>query len=321
MKDRTQRPGDAATPGVGAANQTDALPLADRVPPQLYIVASGLIQYVGAGLAVLAFASVEPASVAWWRVLTGALVLLAWKRPWRGGLSASDLAVSALFGVIILTMNSSFYESIARLPLGTAVSLEFIGPVAVAVLRGRGWRPRVAAVLAFAGVACIGGLALDLTVPSVRTGVAWILLAALAWSAYIVVGQRASTTRDGIANLALGCAWGALLFAPLLGPGAMAATASWKLIATVVGVGLLSTAIPYSFEALAMRRLAAPTFALFVAILPATSALVGAVMLRQFPSVFELIGLVLVSAAVWLASREQGPSGGRLRVGQRHPNR
>lgn len=168
----------------------------DRIPPQLYIVGSGLLQYVGAALAVIAFASVEPASVA------------------------------------------------------------------------------------------------------------WILLAALAWSAYIVVGQKASTTRDGVTNLALGCAWGPLFFAPFLGPGAMVATASWKLIAIVIGVGLLSTAIPYTFEALAMRRLAASTFALFAAILPATSALVGAVMLRQIPGIFELIGLVLVSVAVWLASRE-----------------
>lgn len=111
-------------------------PVTDRIPPQLYIVGSGLIQYVGAALAVIAFASVEPASVAWWRVLTGAVVLLAWKRPWRGGLTRSDLAISALFGIIILTMNSSFYESIARIPLGTAVSIEFIGPVAVAVIRG-----------------------------------------------------------------------------------------------------------------------------------------------------------------------------------------
>ena len=267
-------------------------PVIDRIPPQLYIVGSGLIQYVGAALAVIAFASVEPASVAWWRVLTGAVVLLAWKRPWRGSLTRSDLAISALFGIIILTMNSSFYESIARIPLGTAVSIEFIGPVAVAVIRGRGWRPR------------IGGLALDLSVPSVRVGVAWILLAALAWSAYIVVGQKASTTRDGVTNLALGCAWGTLFFAPFLGLGAMAALASWKLMAIVVGVGLLSTAIPYTFEALAMRRRAASTFALFAAILPATSALVGAVMLRQIPGVFELIGLVLVSVAVWLASRE-----------------
>lgn len=312
MNEPAQRRGGHATPASSSAGPRSAAApkrpagrasVADRIPPQLYIVGSGLIQYVGAALAVVAFASVEPASVAWWRVVTGAVVLLAWKRPWRGGMTRSDLAISALFGVIILTMNSSFYEAIARLPLGTAVSIEFIGPVAVAVIRGRGWRPRVAAVLAFAGVACIGGLALDLSVASVRVGVAWILLAALAWSAYIVVGQRASSTRDGVTNLALGCAWGSLFFVPILGPGAMAATTSWKLIAIVVGVGLLSTAIPYSFEAIAMRRLAASTFALFAAILPATSALVGAVMLRQIPGVFELIGLVLVSVAVWLASR------------------
>ena len=312
MNEPAQRRGGHATPASSSAGPRSAAApkrpagrasVADRIPPQLYIVGSGLIQYVGAALAVVAFASVEPASVAWWRVVTGAVVLLAWKRPWRGGMTRSDLAISALFGVIILTMNSSFYEAIARLPLGTAVSIEFIGPVAVAVIRGRGWRPRVAAVLAFAGVACIGGLALDLSVASVRVGVAWILLAALAWSAYIVVGQRASSTRDGVTNLALGCAWGSLFFAPILGPGAMAATTSWKLIAIVVGVGLLSTAIPYSFEAIAMRRLAASTFALFAAILPAMSALVGAVMLRQIPGVFELIGLVLVSVAVWLASR------------------
>lgn len=119
-------------------NAPDQRPVTDRIPLQLYIVGSGLIQYVGAALAVIAFASVEPASVAWWRILTGAVVLLAWKRPWRGGLTRSDLAISALFGVIILTMNSSFYESIARIPLGTAVSIEFIGPVAVAVIRGHG---------------------------------------------------------------------------------------------------------------------------------------------------------------------------------------
>ena len=88
---------------------------------------------------------------------------------------------------------------------------------------------------------------------------------------------------------------------------------SWHLAAAVVGVGVLSTVLPYSFEALAMSRLSAATFALFTALLPATSALVGAVMLRQVPGVWELAGLVLISVAVWVASRgEQGsmPVGG-----------
>lgn len=276
--------------------------LADRVPPQLFIVGSGLIQYVGAAVAVVAFAAVEPASVAWWRAATGALVLCAWRRPWRDGLSRRDLAASALFGVVLVAMNSSFYEAIARLPLGTAVSIEFVGPVAVAVLRGRGWAPRVAAVLALAGVACIGGLGLDLSQGRVRAGLAWILAAALAWALYIVLGQRVASTRSGVTNLALGCFFGALLFAPVLGPGALVALTDSGLLAAVVGVGLLSTVVPYSLEALALTRLPAATFALFTALLPASSAVVGALMLRQVPAPAELAGLVLVSVAVWIAS-------------------
>ena len=273
--------------------------LADRVPPQLFIVGSGLIQYVGAAVAVVAFAAVEPASVAWWRAATGALVLCAWRRPWRDGLSRRDLAASTLFGVVLVAMNSSFYEAIARLPLGTAVSIEFVGPVAVAVLRGRGWAPRVAALLALAGVACIGGLGLDLSQGRVRAGLAWILAAALAWALYIVLGQRVASTRSGVTNLALGC-----FFAPVLGPGASVALTDSRLFAAVVGVGLLSTVVPYSLEALALTRLPAATFALFTALLPASSAVVGALMLRQVPAPAELAGLVLVSVAVWIASGE-----------------
>ena len=101
-------------------------------------------------------------------------------------------------------------------------------------------------------------------------------------------------------NLALGCFFGAVLFAPVLGPGASVALTDSGLFAAVVGVGLLSTVVPYSLEALALTRLPAATFALFTALLPASSAVVGALMLRQVPA--ELAGLVLVSVAVWIAS-------------------
>ncbi|MDC4233484.1 EamA family transporter [Actinomyces sp. B33] len=282
--------------------------LADRVPAQLFIVGSALVQYVGAAIAVAAFAAIEPASVAWWRVATGAVVLMAWRRPWRDGLTRRDLAASLVFGVVLTALNSTFYEAIARLPLGTAVSLEFLGPVAVAVIRGRGWAPRVAAALAFAGVASIGGLGLDLSDPDTLVGVAWILAAAAMWAGYILLGQKIASTRSGITNLALGCAFGALVYAPVLGPGAMPALTSPRLFVIVVAVGLLSTVLPYSLEALAMARLSAPTFALFTAMLPATSAVVGAVMLRQTPGVGEVLGLVLISVAVWIASRPE-PTG------------
>ena len=282
-------------------------PTLRRVPPQLLIVASALVQYVGAAIAVGLFAVINPASVAWWRVSVAAVVLLAWRRPWRVGLTWGDLWRSGVFGVVLTGMNITFYEAIARLPLGIAVSLEFLGPVTVAVLRGRGLAPRVAAVLALGGVVAIGGLGLDLRAPGVAAGVAWVLAAAALWAGYIVLGQRIASQRSGITNLALGCTVGALVLAPVLAPGGVAVFSSWHLAAAVIGVGLLSTVLPYSFEALAMSRLSAATFALFTALLPASSALVGAVMLRQMPGPWELAGLVLISIAVWVASRsEQG---------------
>lgn len=277
--------------------------LADRVPAQLFIVGSALVQYIGAAIAIGLFSVMGPASVAWWRVTVAAVIFLAWRRPWREGLSLSDVGRSAVFGVVLAGMNVSFYEAIHRLPLGVAVSLEFLGPVSVAVLRGRGVAPRVAAALALAGVVSIGGLGLDLGSPGVVAGVAWVLAAAVLWAGYIVLGQRIASQRSGVTNLALGCTAGSLVLAPVLAPGGVAVFGSWSLAVAVLGVGVLSTVLPYSLEALAMARLSAPTFALFTALLPATSALVGALMLRQVPGVWELVGLVLISIAVWVASR------------------
>ena len=106
--------------------------IANRIPAQVLIVTSALIQYSGAAVAVFAFSVVEPASVAWWRGFVGALVLCAWVRPWRG-LDRATLKGAFYFGIALVCMNSCFYEAISRIPLGATVSLEFLGPVAVAV--------------------------------------------------------------------------------------------------------------------------------------------------------------------------------------------
>lgn len=277
--------------------------VADRVPAQLFIVGSALVQYIGAAIAVGLFDAMSPASVAWWRVTVAAVVMALWRRPWREGLGWSDLWRSGLFGLVLTAMNISFYEAISRLPLGVAVSLEFLGPVTVAVVRGRGLAPRVAAFLALAGVVSISGFGLDVRAPGVVVGIAWILAAAALWAGYIVLGQRIAQTRSGVTNLALGCAAGSLVLAPVLGPGGVGVFGSWSLALAVLGVGVLSTVLPYSLEALAMSRLSAATFALFTALLPATSALVGVVMLRQVPGAWEFVGLALISVAVWVASR------------------
>ncbi len=279
--------------------------VADRVPAPLFIIGSALTQYIGAAVAVGLFAVIPPASVAWWRVTIAALVLMAWRRPWRGGLTWSDLGRSAVFGICLAAMNVTFYEAIHLLPLGVVVPLEFLGPVVVAVIRGRGVSPRVAAVLALAGVVSIGGLGLDLRAPGVGVGIAWALVAGAMWGLYIVLGQRIASKRSGVTNLALGCTAGSLVFAPFLAAGGVQVFGSWKLAVAVIAVSVLSTVLPYSLEAVALSRLSAPTFALLTALLPATSALVGAVMLRQVPGPWEFVGLVLISIAVWVASRTE----------------
>lgn len=274
-----------------------------RVPPQFFIVGSALIQYIGAAIAVGLFTIMSPAEVAWWRILIAAVLLLVWRRPWRDGLTRADLVRSGIFGLAMTAMNMTFYQAIDYLPLGTAVSLEFIGPVSVAVLRGRGWAPRIAALFALGGVVSIGGIGIDLSDPSVLLGVAWIMSAALMWALYILLGQHIASQRSGITNLAVGSSVGALLTAPVFASSVSVVAADWRVFVALLGVGVLSTVLPYSLEALAMSRVSASTFALFTALLPATSALVGALMLRQIPGVGELLGLVLISVAVAITSR------------------
>ena len=217
--------------------------LINRVPAQILIVASALIQYSGAAVAVFAFSVVEPASVAWWRGFVGGLVLCAWVRPWRG-LDRATLKGALFFGIALVCMNACFYEAISRIPLGAAVSLEFLGPVTVAVVRGRGWAPRIAAFFALAGVCAIGGLGLDLSTPRTLAGVAWILAAGASWATYIVLGQKAASSSSAMVNLSLGCAFSALISAPILGPGAMAAFSDRRVLIAVVALAFLSTVFP-----------------------------------------------------------------------------
>ena len=106
--------------------------VADRIPAPALFLASGFTQYAGAALAIGLFAVIPAASVAWWRLAVSAVVLLAWRRPWRQSWTRRELAAAALFGVVLATMNVVFYVAIEYLPLGTAVAIEFLGPVAVA---------------------------------------------------------------------------------------------------------------------------------------------------------------------------------------------
>ncbi len=281
---------------------------AAAVPAPLLFVGSGIFQYTGAGLAVVLFAVVGPAATAWWRLAIGAVFLLVIWRPWRQKWTSQQLLASAIFGLATGGMNILFYEAIARIPLGAAVSIEFLGPVAVAVLRGRGWPPRLAAILALVGIVSIGGWGLDVTDPQARVGALFALAAGALWSAYIVLGQRIASERSGVNSLAVGTAVAALVFAPFYAGTAFSMDFTWQMVLVVLGVGLLSTTVPYSLEALALQRLSPALFALLSALLPATSAIIGVVMLSQIPNPGELLGLCAISVAVWIAVRGEKPT-------------
>ena len=161
---------------------------------------------------------------------------------------------------------------------------------------------RRAAVLALLGVVSISGLGVDMGEPDQRMGVVLALAAGAAWAGYILLGRRVASAGSGIDSLAVGMVFGALVYAPFAVGTAAGALASVRSTAMVLGVGLLSTVVPYGLDQVVLKRLGTDTFALLSSLMPATSMLVGVVVLGQLPSGWEVTGLVLVSVAVALAS-------------------
>lgn len=278
-----------------------------RVPAPALFVASGMTQYLGAAIAIGLFAEISAPGVAWLRLAFAAAVLLAWRRPWRQTWTRHDLVASLVFGVALATMNITFYVAIDHLPLGTAVAIEFIGPVAVAALTGSGWRERVGIALAATGVVLLAGVTLSLDPEDATIGLLAILAAAVCWGAYILLGRRVAVGGDGVTSLSVAMAAGAVLFAPVLVGRAAPVLGSWRLALAVLGVAVLSSVIPYALEQVVLRKVGTAAFAVLLALLPASAALVGALVLRQWPHVLEVVGLVLVSGAIALTSLRRRP--------------
>ncbi|WP_298458622.1 DMT family transporter [uncultured Cellulomonas sp.] len=285
----------------------------DRVPAPALFIASGLTQYVGAAIAVGLFATVAAPTVAWLRIVVAAVVLVLWRRPWRTRWDRRDLLAAALFGAVLAAMNVAFYVAIDHLPLGTAVAIEFIGPVAVAAVTGRGWRERAGIALAAAGVVLLAGVTVQQHDgggggPDVVVGLIAIGVSALCWAGYILLGRRIAVRGSGVSSLSLAMVAGAVVFAPFLARDAVPVLADWRLALAVIGVGVLSSAVPYAIDQVVLRRIGAAAFAVLLALLPATAAVVGAVALRQWPHGLEVVGLLAVSGAIVLTSGRSAPA-------------
>jgi inner membrane transporter RhtA len=248
----------------------------------------------GAALATRLFASVGPTGAVTLRLVLGAVVLVALARPavWRW--QRGDWVAVAGFGVALALMNLSFYEAIDRIPLGVAVTVEFVGPLAVALVGSRRVLDGVWALLAGAGVVLLGadpGGHLD------ATGVALALLAGALWAGYILLSREVGRRVDGIGGLA-----GAMVVASLVVAPAGVATGGRRLLGPGVlgrgtAVALLSSVIPYSLELIALRRTSARAFGVLLSMDPAIAALAGLVVLGQHLAGSELAALGLVVSA------------------------
>ena len=220
---------------------------------------AGLSLYAGAALAVGLCERFPPTIVAWFRVAAAGVVLLVVVRPARWEFTRRVGLVAGVFGCVTMGMNMVFYEAIAELPLGTAVAIEFMGPIVVAAWGSRSIRDWLALLLAGGGVLLMSGARWSAS----PRGVIFALLAATLWAIYIVLGARIATAGS-----------------------------------TVVGLGILSAAIPYSLDQVVLRMAGPSYFAILLALLPLTAALLGAVALEQSLSIAEMVGIVAVVGAV-----------------------
>jgi inner membrane transporter RhtA len=277
-------------------------PLLSRVPsPAVVLGAITSIQF-GAALAATLFDRLGPAGAVTERLVSAAIVLLLIWRPRIRGRSRHELLLAALFGVILGGMNLSFYEAIGRIPLGIAVALEMIGPLAVGVAGSRRPRDLIWVALAAGGiVALTHGETHGLD----GLGMAFALGAGCLWGCYILVNARVGRTFTGGTGLALAMIVASLVVLPFgIAQAGVHLVAAHSLIVGSA-VGLLSSAIPYTLEMEALRRIAAPVFGVLMSLEPAVAAVAGFLVLDQGLGARALGGIALVVVASVGASRRR----------------
>ena len=274
--------------GTGLRDAAGSIP-----PPGLLLLAIGSYQ-LGAALAKGLFATLGPGGAVFLRVGFAAIVLLAFGRPRLRGHERPAYAVALLFGLALAGMNFAFFAALDRIPLGTAVTLEFVGPLAVAVAGSRRRLDLLWILLAAAGLIALapwGGSGLD------PLGVALALLAGSCWAAYILLGVRVGRIFARGTGLALAMSVAAVVLTPVGIASGGAGLLQPRVLAAGLGVALLCSVVPYSLELEALRRMPAPVFAILLSSDPAIAALVGFLALGETLGVRALGAIALVTAA------------------------
>ncbi len=261
----------------------------------MVLAAAGSLQ-VGAAFAVTLFDDLGPGGAAFLRLLLAAVVLLALWRPRVRGHSVADLRIAAAFGVALGLMNWSIYEAMDRIPLGVAVTIEFWGPLAVAVVGSRRALDLLWVALAALGIVLLakpGGGGID------AGGVALALLAGGCWAAYIGLSARTGQAFPGGTGLAIAMAVGAVVVLPAGIAQGGAALVHPGLLASALVVALASSVLPYSLELEALRRLPGAVFGVLMSLEPAVAALAGLAVLGEalVPREWAAIALVVTASA------------------------
>jgi inner membrane transporter RhtA len=273
---------------------------AAAVPPHAWFGFSAVFHYLGPSFAVLLFPAVGVLGVAWFRIASAAAFFAAATKPWKT-IAQADWNIRLLLiglGICLAVMNTSFYLALDRLPMSLVAAMEFVGTIVVALYGLRTRRNFLALVLAIAGVFIL----IDVKWSTDPLGLFWSALNATLFVGYIVLGHKAaeSGASGGVERLGAAMVIAFIAIMPIGFIQAVKVFGSFELVLAGIGVGICSSVIPYICDQLAMSRLPRASFALLLALLPATATIIAAIVLAQIPSAKDIFGIALVMGGVAL---------------------
>jgi inner membrane transporter RhtA len=274
----------------------------DVVPAPVLVLGAIASVQSGAAVATKLFSAVGPGGAVFLRLAVSAVLLMVMVRPKPRAISRSDVTLVVGFGLVLALMNCLFYLSIARIPLGVAVTVEFLGPLGVAVAGSRRLVDAAWVVLAAAGVALLatGGGKLDIV------GVILAASAGVCWAAYILLSQRVGRAVEGMTGLAIALTVGTVAMVPYGVAAGGTALVRPSVLGEGAAIAVLSSAIPYSLELLALRRLRAAVFGVLMSLEPAFGALSGLLFLDQRLRWHEWVAVGAVMVASIGATAQPG---------------
>lgn len=264
-----------------------------RTPPLVLVLLAIVSVQLGAACAKSLFATLGPVTVVFLRLSLAALLLLLVVRPNWSSLRAAQWRITLAFGAILALMNLTYYLALQRLPLGLTVTIEFVGPLAVALWHSRRALDFVWVVLAAGGIALLNPFSGDID----AQGFCLALVAGSCWAAYIVLGEKLGGALPGVQGLSLALTVGAVFLVPA-GVHASATIAEhYALLPVAFAVAILSSAVPYSCEIEALRRMPKRVFGILMSVEPAAAAVIGFLVLHEVLSKTQILAIALVMIA------------------------